>query len=90
LVRVSFRFCDGADPCHARRFPFFAALARQKPRVNGSEKHFEAEGKGVDMLGWSGPGLTVVDLVEKSGRGCEGEPWFAFLRETVLENQCRR
>jgi hypothetical protein len=90
LVRVSFRFCDGDDPCHARRFPFFAALARQEPRVNGSEKHFVAEGNRVDMLGWTGPGLTVVDLVEKGGRRFEGEPWFAFLRDTVLENQCRR
>jgi hypothetical protein len=90
LVRISFRFCDGADLCHARRFPFFAALARQNPIVNGSEKHFKAEGKGVDMLGWTGPGLTVADLVEQPGPLFEGEPWFAFLRGTVLENQCRR
>jgi hypothetical protein len=90
LVRVSFRFCDGVDPCHARRFPFFSALARQKPHVNGNEKHFEAEGKAVDMLGWTGPGLTAVDLVKKSDHRFEGEKWFAFLREIVLENQCRR
>jgi hypothetical protein len=90
LVRVSFRFCDGSDPCHSRRFLFFAALARKEPTVDGNEEHFEAEGRSVDMRGWSGPGLTVVDLVKKGDPYFEGEPWFSFLRNTVLENQCRK
>jgi hypothetical protein len=90
LVRISFRFCDDAAPCHARRFLFFAALARTRPTTEGNERHFEAQGQRVDMLGWSGPGLTVVDLVAKGRHRFEGEPWFAFLRDTVLKNQCRR
>jgi hypothetical protein len=89
LQRVSFRFCDRPDPCQSRRFAVFAALAGVAPAVGGQEGHFEARGKKVDVLGWSGPGLTAVDIVEHGQPRLDGEPWFSFLRTTVVKNQCK-
>jgi hypothetical protein len=58
------------------------------PHRAGNESYFEAEGRKLDMLGWSGHGLTVIDLVAKNAQPLKGEPWFTFLREIVLKNQC--
>lgn len=90
LQRVSFRFCDRPDPCQLQRFAIFAALAGATPVVAGQERHFEARGENIDVLGWSGPGLTVVDVVERGQPRMDGEPWFSFLRTTVVKNQCQR